>query len=128
MTNGEFAEIKQRYISLVGEVPSGIQKRIDLAELTQRKEAVYAIEALRKTLIHDNDLDPKVQQLVHFGQLLALGRYGPARLHAQGAKTAGASLNELLGVVETSLITSGMPSYAAGVDILHEIFVVNNID
>lgn len=62
-----------------------------------------------------------MQQLVHFGQLLALGRAGPARLHARGALRAGATESDLAGVAETALITAGMPAYSLGVEIIAEI-------
>ncbi len=59
-----------------------------------------------------------MQQLVHFAQLVALGREGPARLHAAGAQRAGATLADLVGVAETSLVTAGMPAYALAVEII----------
>ncbi|WP_326681562.1 hypothetical protein [Streptomyces sp. NBC_01237] len=52
-------------------------------------------------------LGARVQQLVHFGQLLALGRAYPARLHTCGALHAGAALANLVGVAESALLTSG---------------------
>jgi 4-carboxymuconolactone decarboxylase len=62
-----------------------------------------------------------VQQLAHFGQLLALGRPGPARIHARGALHAGASLADLAGVAETALLTAGAPAYALGIEIVAEL-------
>ena len=52
----------------------------------------------------------RVQQLVQFGQLLVLGQEGPARLHASAALRHGASLDDLLGVVETAFVTAGVPA------------------
>ena len=69
----------------------------------------------------DNPLGRQTSQLVHFGQLVALGEGGPAREHARAARRAGASLAQLLGVVELALITSGMPAYGLGVEILTEM-------
>ncbi|GGV83660.1 hypothetical protein GCM10015535_27140 [Streptomyces gelaticus] len=62
-----------------------------------------------------------MQQLVHFGQLLALGRADPARLHACGALHAGAALADLVGVGESALLTSGALAYALGIEIVAEL-------
>jgi 4-carboxymuconolactone decarboxylase len=59
-----------------------------------------------------------VQQLVHFGQLLAPGRAGPARPHARGALHTGAALADLVGVTETALLTSDASAYALGIEIV----------
>ena len=80
-----------------------------------------AIEALRRVLILDNPLGRKTGQLVHFAQLLAVGKAAPARLHARAARKAGASLAELAGVAELALITAGMPAYSLGAEILAEM-------
>lgn len=113
--------VRDRYRTTFGAVPTGIEQRLAVAQTTSRLAAVEAIEELRRVLLADNPLEPRVQQLVHFAQLLALGRSGPARLHAGGALRAGASLTDLVGVIETSLVTSGMPAYGLGVEIVAEL-------
>lgn len=113
--------VRDRYQQVFGSVPDAIERRLAVAQASDRMEAVEAIENLRRVLLGSNPLPPRVQQLVHFGQLLALGREGPARLHARAALRAGASLADLVGVVETSLVTAGMPAYGLGVDILAEL-------
>ncbi|MHB1172872.1 MAG: carboxymuconolactone decarboxylase family protein [Lacisediminihabitans sp.] len=113
--------IRDRYRSAFGAVPPGIDQRLSVAEPAGRLGAVEAIEELRRVLLAENPLDPRVQQLVHFAQLLALGRPGPARLHARGALRSGASLTDLVGVAETSLVTSGMPAYSLGIEIVAEL-------
>ena len=110
--------VRDRYRDVFGVVPEGIEQRLTVARATGRIEAVEAIEALRRALLAENPLEPRVQQLVHFGQLVALGREGPARLHAAGAQRAGATLADLVGVAETSLVTAGMPAYALAVEII----------
>lgn len=120
--NSERSEaIRHRYRRAFGTVPAGIENRIALAEATGRLDAVEAIEALRQVLLDDNPLDPAVQQLVHFAQLVALGREGPARLHARGALRAGATVAALVGVAETSLVTAGMPAYGLAIEIIADI-------
>ena len=113
--------IRAMYTELFGSVPAAIEARLALASQTGRQDAVEAIETLRQVLIMDNPLGPKTGQLVHFGQLLAAGKAGPARLHARAARNAGASLSELAGVTELALITAGMPAYSLGVEILSEL-------
>lgn len=113
--------IRARYRDVFATVPAGIEARIAVAEETGRLEAVETIENLRLVLLTENRLDPRTQQLVHFSQLVALGREGPARLHARGAVRAGADLADLVGVAETSLVTSGMPAYALAIDIIAEM-------
>lgn len=122
MTTPEIGRIRQRYESLLGQVPESIERRFDLARRSARETSLIAIEDLREELIRNNPLGQKTQQLVHFGQLLALGRLDPAKLHARACIQAGATLEELIGVVETALITSGMPSYSAGLEIIYELF------
>ena len=110
--------VRDRYRDVFGVVPEGIEQRLTVAQATGRIEAVEAIEALRRALLAENPLEPRVQQLVHFAQLVALGSEGPARLHAAGAQRAGATLADLVGVAETSLVTAGMPAYALAVEII----------
>ncbi len=113
--------IRQRYRQVFGAVPPGIENRIALGESTGRIVAVETVEELRRVLLAENHLGARVQQLVHFAQLIALGREGPARLHARGALRAGASIEDLIGVAETSLITCGMPAYSSAIDIIAEV-------
>ncbi|MGC8463159.1 MAG: carboxymuconolactone decarboxylase family protein [Acidimicrobiales bacterium] len=110
--------VRDRYRDVFGVVPEGIEQRLAVAQATGRVEAVEAIEALRRALLAENPLEPRVQQLVHFAQLVALGREDPARLHATGAQRAGATLADLVGVAETSLVTAGMPAYALAIEII----------
>ena len=84
-------------------------------------DTLDTIEDLRQHLIAENPLGLKTQQLVHFGQLLALGQRGPATLHATGALRSGSSFAELLGVAETALVTAGIPAYHLGVSILADL-------
>jgi 4-carboxymuconolactone decarboxylase len=117
----DFEKVASGYRDFFGEVPPALAKRFELAEKTGTLEAAYAIEQMRTKLIYENPLGAHVQQLVHFGQLLALGKAEPARLHARTALRHGATISELVGVVLTSLITAGVPAYSLGVDIVAEL-------
>ncbi|MFJ3877866.1 carboxymuconolactone decarboxylase family protein [Streptomyces sp. NPDC090077] len=113
--------VRDRYRSTLGAVPGGVQERLRLAGEFGRLPTEEALAALRHIVLTDGPLGPRVQQLVHFGQLLALGRAGPARIHARGALRAGADVAELIGVAETALITAGVPAYALGTEIIAEL-------
>ncbi|MEU1073056.1 MULTISPECIES: carboxymuconolactone decarboxylase family protein [unclassified Streptomyces] len=113
--------VRDRYRSTLGTVPGGVEERLDLAQRFGRLPTEEAIAALRHIVLTDNPLGGRVQQLVHFGQLLALGRAHPARIHARGALHAGADIADLIGVAETALITAGVPAYALGTEIVAEL-------
>lgn len=115
------ARLKQTYGSLFGYLPGGVEARLTVSKRAGRLGTLDTIEDLRRHLIAENPLGLKTQQLLHFGQLLALGQRGPATLHATGALQAGSSFAELLGVAETALITAGMPAYHLGVSILADL-------
>lgn len=120
MEEEKLKELQDRYIDLTGALPSSIELRIALCKATNRINTVLAIEELRQVVINENPLGHKISQLVQFGQLVALGERDPAKIHARAAIKAGASTTELLGVVELALITSGMPAYGLGVEIISE--------
>ncbi len=120
MEEEKLKEIQDRYIDLTGALPSSVELRIALCKATNRINTVLAIEDLRQVVINENPLGHKISQLVQFGQLVALGERDPAKIHASAAIKAGASTTELLGVVELALITSGMPAYSLGVEIISE--------
>lgn len=113
--------VRRSYRDGFGEVPAAIEQRLAVAQACDRLAAVEAVEQLRRTLLEDNPLDARTQQLVHLGQLLALHREEPARLHARGAVRAGATATDLLGVAETALVTAGMPAYSLGVRIVADM-------
>lgn len=113
--------IRERYRVTYGAVPRGVDQRLRVAEAFDRLPVEEAFATLRHRVLHESTLGGRVQQLVHFGQLLALGRGEPARLHARGALHAGASLADLVGVAETALITTGAPAYALGMEIVNEL-------
>ncbi len=110
--------IRANYRELLGHVPANIEIRLTLAEAAKRGAAIEAIEAWREELILRNPLDRKTQQLVHFALLIGAGHDQPARIHAQGAIKAGATVEELFGVAETAAITGGMPAFSRAITII----------
>lgn len=113
-------EIEKRYRELLGFIPDNVRKRSALAKLAGHGTSIEAIESLRESLIHDNPLDRKTQQLVHFAMLLALGHTQAAQLHVRGALLTGAGPSELYGVCETAAIVGGMPIFSNAVDIVYD--------
>ncbi|KDN84630.1 carboxymuconolactone decarboxylase family protein [Kitasatospora cheerisanensis] len=126
-TDSTFAEsgraeaLRERYRTTLGAVPPAVEDRLRVAQAFGRLATEEAFTALRHVVLADSPLGGRVQQLVHFGQLLALGRAEPARIHARGALHAGAGIAELIGVAETALITAGTPAYALGIEIVVEL-------
>jgi 4-carboxymuconolactone decarboxylase len=116
-----FEDLRDRYRSTLGGVPRGVEDRLRVAQAFGRLPTEEAFAALRHIVLADSPLGGRVQQLVHFGQLLALGRAQPARIHARGARHAGAGIADLVAVAETALITSGTPAYALGIEIVVEL-------
>lgn len=115
--------VEKRYRELLGFVPDNIKKRSALAQLCGRQASIDAIEGLRQSLIHDNPLDLKTQQLIHFAMLLALGQTDAAQLHVRGALKAGAEPGELYGICETAAIVGGMPAFSRGVEIVYDALI-----
>ena len=109
------------YTAMLGEVPPHVRERWAAVAGLGHPELIEAIEGLRAVAIGENPLGMRVQQLVQFGQLLVLGQEGPARLHASAALRHGASLDDLLGVVETAFVTAGVPAFSLGVRLLDEL-------
>ncbi|MEU1290387.1 carboxymuconolactone decarboxylase family protein [Kitasatospora sp. NPDC005856] len=112
--------VRELYRATLPTVPAGVQERLRLARKFGRLPTEEAIAQLRHIVLTDSPLGARTQQLVHFGQLLALGREHPARIHARGALHAGATLTDLIAVAETALITAGVPAYALGTEIITE--------
>jgi 4-carboxymuconolactone decarboxylase len=121
-TEESLERVRAIYLERQGSVPPMIQQRINFAEHVDRGGTLEAVEVLKATLSVGNPLGDQWSQLVHFAQLLALGHTVNARHHARFARKAGATLVELTGIVELTLITAGMPAYIDGVNILCEIF------
>jgi 4-carboxymuconolactone decarboxylase len=120
-------KLSERYKSLIGFVPENIKRRLVLAELTGQEESIEAIEHMREILIHNNPLGAKIQQLVHFAMLVAIGEVEPARLHVRGALKAGATPGDLYGVCETAAIVGGMPAFSLAVNLVYEALDENGL-
>lgn len=114
-------ETLKQYEQTFGEVPANIHQRLFVAEQAQRQQSIEVIEAMRKVLLTENPLGPKLQQLVHFAMLIGAEAYAPARLHAKAALKAGATASELFGVCETAAVIRGMPGFSEATKIVYEV-------
>lgn len=109
------------YRAMLGEIPPHVRDRWATLASAGRVASIEKIEQMRGQLIANNTLGLKVQQLVQFGQLLVLGCEGPARLHAGAALRQGATVEDLIGVAETALVTGGVPAFSLGVRLIGEL-------
>lgn len=109
------------YLILRGSIPQEARQRWQTLERHGRGDLAKAVEAVRSLAITGNPLGLKIQQLVHFGQLLVFERREGALTHAKAALRAGATTRDLVGVAETALITSGVSGYNLGLSIVAEL-------
>ena len=108
------------YLTLFGAVPDSVRDRWAFSAEHGRSTAPALLEQLREEVITRSPLGLKVQQLVQFAQLAALGKADSARRHALAAVRAGAGERDLLAVAETTLITSGVPGYSLALALARE--------
>lgn len=113
-------EVLAWYEKLFGFIPENIRQRLELASQAEHPEAFEAIEQFRKTLIHENPLERKIQQMVHFALLIGANHSKPALYHAKGALKAGATVREMFGICETAAITGGMPAFTLATEVLYQ--------
>jgi 4-carboxymuconolactone decarboxylase len=106
---------------MFGQVPPHARKRWETIRAAGRENTVFAVERLRSVVISDSPLELRVQQMVQFGQLLVLRAEGPARLHARAAVRHGATVAEIMGIVETAYLTGGITAFSLGVEIVGEL-------
>lgn len=106
------------YDLLLGHVPEHVERRWALEAAAGRSATGAALEALRKQVIVHTPLGQQRLQLVQFAQLLVLEREPEATRHARAARRAGATLEELVGVVESGLLVGGIAVYSLGLRIL----------
>lgn len=107
------------YEELIGFVPPRIIARTDfLARIDP--ELLDMQEALRKHAMYPDCFDVKTAQLMLFGMLLMM-LSDATRLHAIAARRAGATWEEMSGVVSLAFLFRGLPAANLGAQIIQEI-------
>jgi 4-carboxymuconolactone decarboxylase len=107
------------YEELIGFVPPRIIARTDfLARIDP--ELLDMQEAVRRHAMYPNCFDVKTSQLMLFGMLLMM-LSDATRLHAIAARRAGATWEEMSGVVSLAFLFRGLPAANLGAQIIQEI-------
>lgn len=114
-------QLGRAYYDLFGEVPAHARARWEIIAAAGRPDTVTVLEQLRATIISESPMELRVQQMVQFGQLVALRAEAPAKLHARAALRHGATIEELMGIVETAYLTAGITAFSMGVAIIGEL-------
>ncbi|MEE4299457.1 MAG: carboxymuconolactone decarboxylase family protein [Pseudomonadales bacterium] len=101
---------EELYERTIGRLPPEIAERIALG-MEVDPELTRLFEAIRIHVMEPEALDVKTVQLLLFGMMATRLASAPIRYHADAAKRAGASREELYAVAGLALLTGGMRSY-----------------
>ena len=112
-------EYRAIYEELIGFVPPRIMARTDLLARVD-PELLDLQEQIRKHAMYPECFDVKTAQLMLFGMLL-MTLSDATRLHAIAARRAGATWEEMSGVVGLAFLFRGLPAANLGAQIIQEI-------
>ncbi len=112
-------EYRAIYDELIGFVPPRIMARTDLLARVD-PELLSLQEQIRKHAMYPDCFDVKTAQLMLFGMLLMM-LSDATRLHAIAARRAGATWEEMSGVVGLAFLFRGLPAANLGAQIIQEI-------
>jgi alkylhydroperoxidase/carboxymuconolactone decarboxylase family protein YurZ len=107
------------YEELIGFVPPRIIARTDFLARVD-PELLDLQESVRKRAMYPDCFDVKTAQLMLFGMLL-MTLSDATRLHAIAARRAGATWEEMSGVVSLAFLFRGLPAANLGAQIIQEI-------
>ncbi len=110
---------REIYSELIGFVPPRIMARTDLLSRLDPK-LLSMQEEMRQHAMYPDCFDVKTAQLMLFGMLLMM-LSDATRLHAIAARRAGASWEEMSGVVNLAFLFRGLPAANLGAQIIQEI-------
>lgn len=108
------------YQELIGFVPPRIQERVRLG-LEVDPELLDQVERIRADAMYPKEFDIKTTQLMLFGILLSQV-LPAAEFHAQAAKRAGATREELHAVAGLAFLFRGLPAFNMGAEIINKVF------
>ena len=103
-------EPEERYGRTIGHLPPEIAERIALG-MEVDPELPRLFEAIRIHVMEPATLDVNTVQLLLFGMMATRLASAPIRYHADSAKRAGSSHQELYAVAGLALLTGGTRSY-----------------
>lgn len=112
-------EFRDAYRELIGFVPPRIQARTDLLARVD-PDLLEMQEAIRQHAMYPKCFDTRTSQLMLFGMLL-MTLSDATRLHAIAAYRAGATFDELSGVVGLAFLFRGLPAANLGAQVIQEI-------
>ncbi len=110
---------REIYRELIGFVPPRIVARTDLLARVDPK-LLSMQEEIRKHAMYPDCFDVKTAQLMLFGMLL-MTLSDATRLHAIAARRAGATWEEMSGVVNLAFLFRGLPAANLGAQIIQQI-------
>ncbi len=119
ITESKVEEYRNAYVELLGFVPPRIQARTDLLARLDPK-LLEMQEQLRRHCMYPKEFDVKTTQLMLFGMLL-MNLQDAAKLHAIGAYRAGATIQELMAVVNLAFLFRGLSAANYGAEIISSI-------
>ena len=119
LAGDEVETLRQVYIDLLGFVPPRIAARTNLLSRLD-PEGLRLQEEMRRHFMYPACFDVKTVQLMLFGMLL-MNLQDASMLHAQAARRAGATWEELSAVVGLGFLFRGLSAANLGAQILQEI-------
>ena len=112
-------QYRETYRELIGFLPPRIEARTDL--LARVDPALLEMqESIRSHAMNPACFDTRTVQLMLFGMLL-MTLSDAARLHGIAAYRAGATFEELSGVVGLAFLFRGLPAANLGAQVIQEI-------
>ena len=103
----DLAKFRDSYVELFGALPAMPAARFEFAN-DVNAEFLRKVEALRAEAFYSDAIDLKTTQLIIFGMLLIVHNQPGAQAHAEAARRAGASWEELHKVVELAAATGAL--------------------
>lgn len=119
LSRRELEDLRKVYVDLIGFVPPRILARTDLLSRLD-PEGLRLQEEMRRHFMFPSCFDTKTAQLMLFGMLL-MNLQDAAKLHATAARRAGASWEELSGVVGLAFLFRGLSAANVGAHMLQEV-------
>ncbi|MGH2374441.1 MAG: carboxymuconolactone decarboxylase family protein [bacterium] len=119
LSQKELEDVRKPYVDLIGFVPPRIEARTDLLSRLD-PEGLRLQEETRRHFMFPSCFDTKTAQLMLFGMLL-MTLQDAAKLHATAARRAGATWEELNGVVGLAFLFRGLSAANVGAQVLQEV-------